>query len=282
MNILHDNQIFDEADRTGRTEARLACPHCAKRASDQTLCVNTRKRTGVCHRCGYKVSGHQSEHFAYQYVDELALARERKAKQRVTEDRADRAVRLATLAPACHPYLIRKRIQPHGIGVLGERYRDLPSIVRNKGNVLVIPMQDVRGKVLSCQFIAEDGSKGYCVGPKEAGGFFLLSGKDRIWIVEGFATGASLHEDTGDTVFVAFDANGLLPVTRAIKKLCPRREIIILADDDWKTPGNPGLTKAAAVSLACNVPYTIPKFDGLDRGTSDTDYNDLRRLQREI
>lgn len=196
-----------------------------------------------------------------------------------TEARAQRAVSLSTPAPDNHAYLVKKVIQPHGIGVLGELYKDLPAPVRNRGNVLVIPMQDVHGKVLSCQFIAEDGSKAYMAGPKRKGGFYFIAGNPRLWICEGFATGASLYQDTGDSVAVAFDSGGLMPVAGALTALYPRRDILIMADDDWQTSGNPGLTKAQEAAEANCIKVLMPDFGGMNRGPKDTDFNDMVRLR---
>ena len=196
-----------------------------------------------------------------------------------TESRAQRAVELSTPAPYNHPYLVKKGIQAHGIGVLGELYQDLPAPVRNRGNVLVIPMQDVNGKVLSCQFIGEDGSKAYMAGSKRKGGFYYIQGNDRLWICEGFATGASLNQDTGDTVACAFDTGGLLPVTDALTALYSKRTISIMADDDWRTQGNPGLTKAREAAQANGIKVLMPDFTGLERGPKDADYNDMVRLR---
>jgi putative DNA primase/helicase len=197
-----------------------------------------------------------------------------------TEAKAKRAVELSTPAPDNHAYLIKKAIQPHGVGLLGELYKDLPAPVRNKGNVLVIPMQDVNGKVLSCQFIAEDGSKAYMAGQKRKGGFYFIKGGDRLWICEGFATGASLHEDTGDSVACAFDTGGLMPVTGALTALYgTKRRTVIMADDDWKTDGNPGFIKARAAAHANGIKATRPLFGDVSRTPKDTDFNDMVRLR---
>ena len=174
---------------------------------------------------------------------------------------------------------MKKRVQTHGIGVLGELYQDLPAHIRNKGNVLVIPMANIHGKVLSCQFIAEDGSKAYMAGPKRKGGFYFIRGNDRLWVCEGFATGASLYQDTGDSVACAFDTGGLMPVADALTALYPKREVFIMADDDWQTDSNPGLSKARQAAEMCGVKVVLPNFTGLDRAPKDTDYNDVVRLR---
>lgn len=196
-----------------------------------------------------------------------------------TEKRARRAVTLSTAAQGNHLYLVKKGVQPNGIGVLGGLYKDLPSPVRSRGNVLVIPMQNIHGDVLSCQFIAEDGSKAYMAGSKRKGGFYFMQGGERLWICEGFATGASLHEESSDSVACAFDTNGLLPVAGALTAIYPGRAIIIMADDDWQTDGNPGVTKAREAADVTGVKVVVPSFSGLNRNPKDTDYNDARRLQ---
>ena len=195
----------------------------------------------------------------------------------VTEAKAKLATQLATAAPDSHPYLVKKKVKPHGIGVLGELYKDLPLPVRNKGNVLVVPMKDVDGKILSCQFITEDGRKAYIAGPKRKGGFYCIRGEGkRVWICEGFATGASLHQDTGDSVLIAFDTGGVLPVIGSVTaKYGSELEFIIMADDDWKSDGNPGFTAAREAASATGIRAVRPVFSSRQRGDKDTDYNDM-------
>jgi len=60
----------------------------------------------------------------------------------------------------------------------------------------------------------------------------------KLFICEGFATGASIHEATEATVLVAFDCGNLAAVAAMARLLHPSREIIICADDDRKTEGN--------------------------------------------
>jgi putative DNA primase/helicase len=153
--------------------------------------------------------------------------------------------------------------------------------VRNGGNVLVIPMRNISGEVLSCQFINEEGGKAYMRGSKRKGGFYTIKGEGKcVWICEGFATGASLHQDSGNSVLVAFDSGGLMAVTGAvIAAYGTSREFIIMADDDWKTSGNPGLSKAKAAAQTHGIKVRMPDFTGLDRGDKHTDYNDMAVLK---
>jgi putative DNA primase/helicase len=54
----------------------------------------------------------------------------------------------------------------------------------------------------------------------------------------------------------------------------PDLPIVICADDDWQTPGNPGLTKARAAAEAIGGLLAVPVF-GEDRPLKATDFNDM-------
>lgn len=77
---------------------------------------------------------------------------------------------------------------------------------------------------------------------------------------EGFATGASIHECTGHAVAVAFNAGNLSTVAMALRIKYPSFKIIIAADDDRHTPGNPGVTKAVAAAQASAGALAVPIF----------------------
>ncbi|MGC8703814.1 MAG: toprim domain-containing protein, partial [Thiomonas sp.] len=72
-----------------------------------------------------------------------------------------------------------------------------------------------------------------------------------IVIAEGFATASTAASQfPGACVLAAIDAGNLQPVAMAIRAKYPDSEIVIVADDDRLTPGNPGLTKARAAAAA--------------------------------
>ena len=95
-------------------------------------------------------------------------------------------------------------------------------------------------------------------------------------IAEGYATGASIHEATGAAVAVAFHAGNLVPVARALRTKFPDLRLIVCADDDVNTPGNPGLAKANEAAQAVGALLAIPDFGG-HRPDGATDFNDLHR-----
>ena len=95
-----------------------------------------------------------------------------------------------------------------------------------------------------------------------------------LCIVEGFATGATINEATGYAVAVAFNAGNLEAVARAMRAKFPDLILIICADDDYQTDGNPGLTKATAAARAVGGLLALPVFDA-DRPAKATDFNDM-------
>ena len=164
--------------------------------------------------------------------------------------------------PFDHPYLIAKQIAAYGL--------------RKHGNAIVVPMYDENG--LSClQFIGKDGTKRFLSGGRVNGCYFRIGeSSDVFCIAEGYATGVSIHEATGLAVVVAFNAGNLLPVAQALRGEFPNRRLIICADDDVNSSGNPGLSKARAAAQAIGALLAIPNF-GRSRPDESTDFNDLMR-----
>lgn len=171
----------------------------------------------------------------------------------------------ATPATASHPYLVRKGIQAHGAKISGDG--------------LLIPLRDTTGTLHSLQAIAPSGEKRFHAGGRVKGCYFAI-GKPtggKLIVCEGFATGASLHEATGQAVAIAFNAGNLIDVATALRAKYPRLSITIAADDDWKTTDNPGLSKATMAAQAVKGLLAVPTFTA-GRGDKDTDFNDLHQI----
>ena len=166
-----------------------------------------------------------------------------------------------------HAYLTAK-----GLKVIGE--------VRGYRGSLVVRLQDANGEIHSLQFIHADGEKLFLRGGRVAGCFFALSDKpDRpLVICEGYATGASILEATGFAVVCAMNSGNLLAVAQALRAKAPQHEIIIAADNDQFTVGNPGLTTATEAAKAIRAKLAVPQFTDLSR--KPTDFNDLAVLER--
>jgi putative DNA primase/helicase len=192
--------------------------------------------------------------------------RQREEEQaRVHAEAATKAQAIYAAAADCpgHPYLERKGV------------RAAPGLKCHKGAV-VVPLCGEGGKIASLQFIGADGAKRFLTGGRKKGCYFSIDGKDAgkpLLIAEGYATAASLHECLELPVLVAFDAGNLLPVATMARAKYPEREIILAADNDIGTDGNPGLTKATAAALAVGGSLAVPRHEG-----RACDWNDLYRL----
>ena len=128
---------------------------------------------------------------------------------------------------------------------------------------LVIPLRDAQGTIWSLQFIGPDGDKKFLTGGRKRGCYFAIGVPSGVLcICEGYATGASVFEATGHATAVAFDAGNLEPVARALNGKFPHLAIIVCADNDAHTPGNPGVRLAKAAARAVRGRIAIPQFGG--------------------
>jgi putative DNA primase/helicase len=164
-----------------------------------------------------------------------------------------------------HPYLQHKGVKSHGIRTDGER--------------LIIPLCDNADVIHSLQFISPTGEKRFLHDGAITGHYAIL-GKPTgaLCIAEGYATAASIHEATGYAVVVAFNAGNLKPVAETLRGKYPEARIIVCADDDYRTEGNPGTTRAREAVQAVNGFLAVPDF-GENRPSGATDFNDLHQAQ---
>jgi hypothetical protein len=195
---------------------------------------------------------------------------------------------------------------------------------KNSGN-LIIPLfhkgldvgQFKEGKgyenVTTAQIIAKDQPfKGFLPKGKMQGSYAVIGGvgaledkinghpvtkpAEQILIAEGYATAATLHQATGQPVFVAFSANNLAPVLKNVLEQWPDKQVVICADNDQNLTGlnaaNAAIDKAKnSLNLneyeALNLSVMYPKFNDRDvkdfqaltnSTTVPTDFNDLAKL----
>lgn len=196
-----------------------------------------------------------------------ALEAERdEERKRATARAAEKAASMwAAARPADahhHDYLQRKQIPGVGARLLRDQ--------------LIVPMRQGAGELCGLQVIQPDGSRKFLTGTP-AGGAYTTIGKPTrtgpIVICEGYATGVSIHMATNWCVVVAFSAGNLAAVAAKIRKALPDAELIIGADDDAFTEGNPGRAAAAATGLPVALPLWIGERD------SGTDFNDLHNAE---
>lgn len=181
---------------------------------------------------------------------QAARAAEQLTVQTAARERAGKLWALAHPATNAHPYLQRKQIGAYGI--------------RQLRDMLVIAARDVHGDLHTLQFISADGSKRFLTGGRIAGCYFAIGRPvDSLLLCEGLATASTLHQATGRGVAVAFNCGNLVAVAKALRYKFPALRLIVCADNDLQTKGNPGLTHARAAAQAVGGLLAVPRFTGL-------------------
>lgn len=171
-----------------------------------------------------------------------------------------------------HTYLIRKKVAAYGI--------------RQLDGKLIIPLYNTEQEIHTLQFISPQGKKSFLSGGAKKSHFFVIGTMvesdqptDKIYLCEGYATGATIHAVTLAPVVIAFDAGNLLSVAEVLKQNYAHSEIIICADNDQWTEENIGVQKAQEAAGAIQAKICIPDFNsGMDVSSKPTDFNDLLQL----
>ena len=138
--------------------------------------------------------------------------------------------------------------------------------------MLLVPVRNADGELVGLQTIAKDmygdTVKRFLTGTPIASNYCPIGRADSaahtLAIGEGWATMASVYEATGWPCVVAFCANNLEPVARAMRAKFPSVKIVICADDDAeterKTGVNPGLVAAHKAAEAVGGFVAVPRF----------------------
>ncbi|PSW02559.1 toprim domain-containing protein [Photobacterium lipolyticum] len=199
-------------------------------------------------------------------INQIISNARQQAEQELVERQYQAARRCCELwqqakSATTHPYATNKQINLYGCRLLGK--------------FLLVPIYDINGQLISLQFIQPNGNKYFKAGGRTIGGMCWLSDNTapkKILICEGYATAATLHQATGLPVVCAFNANNLAPVAVNLSSQHPNATLIICADNDHLTPGNPGITKAKSAAKVAHCFLVIPEFDAKDKST---DFNDI-------
>ena len=193
---------------------------------------------------------------------------ERQDAQQATAEYARRLWHGSEPADPRHPYLAAKAVQPHGL--------------RQRGETLFVPLGTLDRDLWNLQRIAPDGGKLFLKGSRITGlasPLGDLTEPARLLICEGWATGATLYEETGSPVLAAMNAGNLRPVAMAARALWPEADIVVAADNDrfTKLPDgrcNPGVIFAREAAAAIGGRLAVPQFPP---GVDGSDFNDLAR-----
>ena len=271
QNVVIDGQIhrFSTNDKIGDN----AGWYVLKNHGDFTFGAFGDWRTGIQEKWSSKDESQMSEVEKDEMWKEIRRIKksneeDRLQKQKKVAEEAERIWGSAELAESDHPYLVRKGVKSYGLKKV--KYDGL--------EVLLVPLVDEFGKIWSFQRIYPDqrrADKILLKNGRTSGLYFTIGDLSIQRVVcEGYATGASIHAATGYCVHVAFNAWNLKAVAQTIRKLHSDVELFIAADDDHKTDGNPGVTKATEAARSSNAIIAIPVWSK-ERGEKDTDFNDL-------
>lgn len=250
-------------------------------------------------------------------VDPAELERQRAALEarrqaeaaQLAREHAEAAARAEQLweaaAPASddHPYLIEKKVRAYGlrVGPWTVTDRGTGEVRRVSNNALLVPLRDRKGKLHGLQAIFASKclagrNKDYLAGAAKSGHFYAIGapkehkGRRVFVLVEGFATGATIHSATGHCVLVCFDAGNLTAVARSIHERQPEAAILLAADNDqWSrradgTPHNPGVAAAKKAAAEVGGLLAVPPFPASAGAVGEggpTDFNDLAAAQGE-
>lgn len=197
------------------------------------------------------------------YRDEMEKAR-RMREESLLEIQNEAALKAADLYNSAsiiknHPYLDKKGIK-------------CPLGIKSKDDYLIVPITNEDMKIISTQKIYPDGFKKNQTGGKMKGGFFLIEGAtDKFCVCEGVATGQSIFEAIGASVFCAMSASNIYEVAGIAKKKYPNSIGIICADDNSANKVNTGLNAAMQAGEAFGMQVVSP--------TTPKDFNDMHQAQ---
>lgn len=196
-------------------------------------------------------------------IAEATALREREQEAAALEVKA----RLLICKPVEAPFAYLERKQ---VGVVPDLWQ--------QGDTLIVPLKDETGAIVNCQriWIERDGrvQKRYWQKAKRDCTYFAIKGSAKtVAVCEGVATAITIHEATGWTVLAAGDTGQLLNIAKMVRGKMPLVRIMMCADNDAYTEGNPGVTKARAAAAAVGGYTVIPQFTDLE--SRGTDFNDL-------
>ena len=173
--------------------------------------------------------------------------------QTFARERVAKLMRVARPATDAHPYLLARAVHAYGILQL----RDM----------LMIPARDTDGVTHTAQFIGPDGQKRFLTGGRIEGCYFSIGRPvDCIYLAEGYSTAATVFEATGAAVAACFSCGNLKAVALALRGKFPELRLVIAADNDAATPGNPGVRHAFEAAAAAGALVAVPDFGGCADG----------------
>ncbi len=161
--------------------------------------------------------------------------RVRTKKSEVAANTVEKIWSEAIAASPDHPYLKRKGIEPHGARLTGD-------------GRLIVPLYDPVDDLTSLQYIS-DTEKRYHPGGTTKGCSWTLGEvtPGPIFVAEGFATAATVHEVSGRPCVIAYSANNLPIIVGSLRGFYGQtQDIVIVADNDASGVGRNKADEASA------------------------------------
>lgn len=122
---------------------------------------------------------------------------------------------------ATTPYVLNKQFTPYGLRKLGE--------------ILLVPLRDIHGKLWNIESIYANHKKFPMTGARVDGLFHQLGEIEPdklLQLAEGIATACIVYEATNIPTICCRNANNLIKVAKSIKEKYPAIKIRVCADDD--------------------------------------------------
>ncbi len=221
-------------------------------------------RTGVCNKWRHNSQQSYTPN-ELKKLDETTKARIIKEK----EEHENAIIKFKNIwnnaldAPENFNYLVIKSVKVYGIKIYKNR--------------LIIPIK-IGEKIISLQHIDTDGNKQFSSKGRTKGGSFLIGiPKDIICFVEGYATGATVHEATGYAVVVVFSCGNLSAVADEMRNKFPNAIFIFCADNDIARKVNHGLEAAQKAAKLVNGHVAVPVFNS-GAPSDASDFNDMASI----
>lgn len=158
-----------------------------------------------------------------------------------------------------HPYIAKKRIS--GLGL------------KQKDKNLILPVYNPEtGQITSVQYINEHGAKWFYTGGETKGMMNVIHGaSDIVFIAEGYATAATIFEQTGNTTYIAFNAGNLESTVKRAIANHPMSKVVLCGDNDKPNKQHPegtGQYYGNKISQELGIEVLYPPETG-------TDFNDF-------
>lgn len=224
--------------------------------------------------------GFEFEKQGYQAPSAELLA-QRKAEREAAEQREVAQAQQAKESAQAYSQRLWVQASKHGKSVYLDNKGVQGEACRYLNGAVLVPMLDYAqdpADFVGVQRILPDGAKLFPKGVAKRGSGCRLGAmhKRMALLCEGYATGLSLRMAVQQKlpVFVTFDVGNLVTVLQLLRGKWPSTTLLVCADNDQKTKGNPGVRIARkAIKGMANVDVIYPIFAVSDKQSSD--FNDL-------